>query len=348
MSRCYPSGPVLLDEWAQPGQGQPPAHCSAASSCKTGAMAEDPLTFEVTEDLVRALLADQHPDLASRPIQRVARGWDNATFRVGKDLTVRMPQRIGAAFLIGHERQWVPTLLEGVPNFAAGGLDASDFMRNGRPGAGYPWAWAIGRWHEGVTVADAKDFDRSDAANRLGRFLAAVHRPAPSGAPDNPWRGGPLSERSPILTEHLDRLAELDRGLGEGITRNRVEDRWAELVDAPVADPADLGWIHGDLHLANLLVRGGHLSAVIDFGDITSGDRATDLAVAWPLFEGATRERFRTAAGRRRPIDDATWTRSAGWALALSIAYLQGEYTTPTMERVARRGLTAVLSDGHN
>ena len=45
-------------------------------------------------------------------------------------------------------------------------------------------------------------------------------------------------------------------------------------------------WIHGDLHPGNLLVRDGRLSGVLDFGDVTAGDPATDLSVGWMLLSG--------------------------------------------------------------
>ena len=41
---------------------------------------------EITVDLVRALLAEQFPALATLPLTLVANGWDNAIYRLGDDL----------------------------------------------------------------------------------------------------------------------------------------------------------------------------------------------------------------------------------------------------------------------
>ncbi len=94
-------------------------------------------------------------------------------------------------------------------------------------------------------------------------------------------------------------------------------------------------WLHGDLHPHNLLVHRGRLHAVIDFGDLTSGDPATDLAVAWMLLDAPDRDVLRAAAG----ADDATWTRAEAWAVALAVAYLEGSPDGSPMLDVAHRTL---------
>lgn len=302
-------------------------------------------TFDVTEVLVHELLLDQHPDLADLPIRRSMRGWDNAVFRLGDELALRIPQRIAGAVLIEHERAWLPTLLAGVPDFDAGGLDASVHLRDGHPARGYPWDWAILAWHDGDVAAHTPPTDPMDAARRLGRFSATLHRDAPADAPDNPWRGGPLSDRATMLPVQLDRVAARGRSLGDGVQRRDVEAAFAEAATVEV-DTGPPSWLHGDLHLGNLIVRDGQLRAAIDFGDITAGDRATDLSVAWSLFpaDPDARAEFRRFAGSVRPVDDATWTRARAWAITLNVAYLQGEFTTPERLDVAREGLAAALT----
>ncbi len=101
-------------------------------------------------------------------------------------------------------------------------------------------------------------------------------------------------------------------------------------------------WLHGDLHPANMLVHDGRLSAVIDFGDLTAGDPATDLSVAWMLLPPALRPHFRAAAGE---IDDATWSRARAWALALALAYLANSADNAPFETLGRRTLAAVLAE---
>lgn len=295
---------------------------------------------------MRRLLRSQHPDLADLPVTRVGRGWDNEIFRIGDERIARVPRREAGAALILHERRWLPDLLDGVPDLADGGLDASVHLRFGEPGDLHPWPWAVCVWHDGVTAYEGDLAKPLVGAERLGRFFRGLHRPAPPEAPRNPHRGVPLEQRSSLLVTQLDRLEQLGRPLGPGISRQLVERRWAELVDTPAqARPAF--WLHGDMHPANLISRDGELVAVIDFGDLCAGDRATDLAVAWTLFGGDERARdvLRNEAGSIRPIDDATWRRAEAWALALSIAYLQGPHSSREMMAGARRTLATLLVD---
>jgi aminoglycoside phosphotransferase (APT) family kinase protein len=183
-----------------------------------------------------------------------------------------------------------------------------------------------------IEVAHPDDWDV--AARELGHFLAAGHRRAPADAPANPCRGVPLVDRAAIFAAGLDLLGhQLDRAaLMDEWHRASAMDRWDE---PPV-------WLHGDVHPRNVLVDDGRLSAVIDFGDMTAGDPASDLAVAWMLFAPEQRPTFRTACGVRHSVDDALWGRARGWALVLGVAMSNGD------ERVAaigRRTLAAVLSD---
>lgn len=85
---------------------------------------------------------------------------------------------------------------------------------------------------------------------------------------------------------------------------------WDEAHQAPgwAGDPV---WVHGDLLPANLLVRDGHLHAVIDWAGASVGDPAQDLTPAWTLFDAPARDRFREAL----PFDDLTWTRARAWAM---------------------------------
>jgi aminoglycoside phosphotransferase (APT) family kinase protein len=119
-----------------------------------------------------------------------------------------------------------------------------------------------------------------------------------------------MRERVEQLTDELDRSAVLAL--------------WDESLQVPDWDGAPL-WLHGDLHPANVLVHAGRLSAVIDFGDITAGDPATDLSVAWMMFDVSQRPFLRAAAGRR---DDDTWARARGRAPRASVAILSGRPTT--------------------
>lgn len=283
---------------------------------------------DVDESLVRALLGEQHPDLAGLPLMPLASGWDNAIFRLGDDLVVRLPRRQLAAALIEHEHRWLPELATRLP------MPIPVAVREGRPAEFYPWAWSICPWFPGTVAARTPVEDRPLAARVLGEFVAAMHQPAPADAPENPFRGVPLSKRDGVTRERIAQLGDL-------LDAPAVTACWDEALAVPPWSGPAL-WLHGDLHPANLLVHRGRLSAVIDFGDLTSGDPATDLAVAWMMFPADLRPVFRGAAG---DVDDDTWARALGWALSLGVAYLAHSADNPMFADLARWTLDAALTN---
>lgn len=271
---------------------------------------------EVTADLVRDLLGDQHPDLAGLSIVELANGWDNVMFRLGDELIVRLPRRAAAAALIEHEQRVLPELSLLLP------LPIPAPVRVGRAALGYPWSWSVNRWLPGAVAATTPFIDAPTEAERLGRFLAALHTPAPTHAPRNPYRGHFIGDNSPVFRERAERL----RG-GGAFDVERLVRRWEELV---AVDPfaGAPRWIHGDLHALNVLVADGSISAVIDFGDVCAGDPATDLSAAWGMFDGEAIGLVRRSAG---DVDDATWQRAEAWALHFAVMYLTEASDNPTM-----------------
>ena len=294
-------------------------------------MATPAAEIDIDVPLVRALLAEQHADLADLPLEREASGWDNDIFRLGEDLTVRLPRRLMAAVLVLHEQRWLPEVAPGLP------LPVPVPVRVGGPSEalGYPYSWTVGPWFAGQPLHASPPRDLAATAVSLGAFLAALHQPAPTDAPANPYRGVPLAERA-------DRFEGSLRDLADGIVDKAAARRlWEELVATP-PDPGPARWLHGDVHPLNLLVHDGRLAAVIDFGDITAGDRASDLAGAWTFLGRADRDRFRAAAGAQAPIDDHTWARARGWALALGTTMANGD------DRVAEFGRRTLLAAVHD
>lgn len=258
--------------------------------------------------LVRALLAEQHPDLAGLPLAEVGGGWDNRLFRLGEFWAVRLPCRAVSAALVEREHRWLPRLSGRLP------LPIPVPHRTGSPGQGFPWAWSVVPWLPGESLLAAGLPELPSIASTVGRFLEALHRPAPGDAPPNPWRGVPLAERTPILHTHVEQL-------GQAVDRDAVLRVWSLALAAPPWPGAPV-WIHGDLHPGNLLVVDGRLSAVIDFGDLTAGDPATDWAIAWML-PASLGSALRAAANDGpHPVDRDTWLRARGWALALGLAYV--------------------------
>jgi aminoglycoside phosphotransferase (APT) family kinase protein len=286
---------------------------------------------DVTPDLVRRLLAGQHPDLAGLPVTVLANGWDNLSCRLGDQLLVRLPRRAVAAELVRNEQRWLPVLAPRLP------LAVPVPVRTGVPAMGYPWYWSIVPYLPGLVAAACPPADPAETASVLGGFLGALHVPAPPEAPANPVRGVPLASRDGAFTARV-------RQLGGAIDGTAAMRAWQVAVAAPPWDRPPV-WLHGDLHPANILVSEGRISGVIDFGDITSGDPATDLAVAWMLLPGHCHETFLAAYGEAGgpPPGASTRARARGWALGLAVATLARSADTPLMTSVARTTLGAVL-----
>lgn len=283
---------------------------------------------DVTVDLVRALLAEQHPDLADRRLGIVANGWDNIIVRIGEDLAARLPRRQLAAELILHEQRWLPELARDLP------LPVAAPIRQGRPGHGYPWFWSICPWFEGEVAADVALADPAREADRLGAFVHAFHRPAPPDAPSNPYRDIPVARLAPRIHGNLEQVGPGHESVAALIDRLSAAPAW----DRPPV------WVHGDLHAANLLVADGRISAVLDFGDLTAGDPAVDLAVAWMLFDADDRRRFRVAAGGGKPVDDATWDRARLWGLHLGLIFLLHSADSEQFSRLGARLFREVIT----
>ena len=266
--------------------------------------ATPPAEIAITAASVRRLLTAQHPDLAALPLTPLGEGWDNAMFRLGDDLAVRLPRRAAAAQLIVHEQHWLPALAPWLT------LPTPAPIRIGTADGKYPWSWSIVRWIAGEAADLAPPHPRE--AVRLAAFLKALHRRAPRDAPINDVRGVPLATRAAGVEERLARLRATTRAITPA-----VDAAWRAALTAPAA--AEARWLHGDLHPRNILTRAGALAAVIDWGDITSGDLATDLAAFWMLFDDPyIRAQALTAYG----ATPAEIARARGWAVLFGAVLL--------------------------
>ncbi|OUC94376.1 aminoglycoside phosphotransferase family protein [Streptosporangium minutum] len=276
---------------------------------------------DIDDGLVDRLIRTQHPDLAG-PLTLVANGWDNVIYRLGTDLSVRLPRRRVAVDLIVNEQRWLPVLAEYVE------VALPLPVRTGVPGEGYPWPWTIAPWFEGRTVADVPPSDRSGIAAPLADFMTGLHRPAPPDAPRNPVRGVPLAARDGAVRQ---RLQSIPRSAA-------LLPLWEKLAALPPWQGPPL-WLHGDPHPGNLLLNGEGLAAVLDFGDLTSGDPATDLAAAWLVFDENAREVFRSHVD----TDEVTWERARGWALVMGTALAAHSADNPGMAAIGDHVLAQVL-----
>lgn len=284
----------------------------------------------IDRELVTTLLAEQHPDLAHLPVQVVDAGWDNALFRLGDHLAVRLPRRAAAAALVEHEQTWLPRLA------ARLALPVPAPYRIGMPAHGYPWRWSVVPWLPG-SPADQHE-PHASQAQPFAAFLRSLHVPAPADAPPNPFRGVPLRQRAATVEERMQRLARTT-----DLITPQIRHIWQAAVHAPLDVPPT--WIHGDLHPRNVLVENGAITGIIDWGDITSGDRATDLASIWMLFaDPHARQAALAACG---DLSDATLQRAKGWAVLFGMMLLDtGLVDNPRHaaigERILRRVAGAV------
>ncbi|HEY2556345.1 MAG TPA: aminoglycoside phosphotransferase family protein [Diaminobutyricibacter sp.] len=282
--------------------------------------------IDVDETLVRSLLTEQHADLADLPLRLVANGWDNAIYRLGLEYAVRVPRRTIAAQLVEHENTWLPVIAPLVH------VAIPVPVRTGMPSDRFPWQWSVTRWVDGELAADTPFDEHGTLAVELARFVRDLHVEAPANAPANPVRGVPLQTRADAvagrfasgLVPHAAALAAV----------------WQSALDTPPWAGPPL-WLHGDLHPANIIARGGRLAAVIDFGDMTSGDPATDLATAWLTFDPDGRRAFT----RELAYDDATWSRARGWAVTMATAVLANSADAPAMRRIGLHAVEQLLED---
>ncbi len=255
------------------------------------------MEFEYGQDLVRALLREQHPDLADLDLQDVNGGWDNQQWRLGKELGVRLPRTERAPSLLRREQRWLPELARRLP------LPTPTPVRTGEPSSLFEHTWTITSWVEG-TPADLTPITRIDAADVLAEFLVALHHQAPADAPSNSTRGIPLAG----LKERVD---DSFKAIADHTNAEAAREVWQKAVAAP-AWQGPPRWLHGDLHPANVIVRDGGLAGVIDFGEMCAGDPATDLSAAWILLPTGAAQRFFDAY---KLADEATVARARGWAV---------------------------------
>jgi aminoglycoside phosphotransferase (APT) family kinase protein len=283
--------------------------------------------------LVRQLLAAQFPHWAELPIEAVEpRGTDNALYRLGKDMVVRLPRRERTAGTLEKERAWLPRLAPFLT------LAVPTPLEEGRATEDYAWTWSIYSWLEGENATADRLADLERAATDLARFVAALQRIDTTGGPGpgehNFFRGEALAERDAAVRASI-------AALHDEIEVGAVTAVWDAALRAPEWNSPPV-WIHGDLDSRNLLARDGRLSAVIDWGSLGVGDPACDVMVAWKVLSAESRDIFRTALS----IDDATWARGRGWAVSQALGALSYYTleTNPVLVREARRWMVEVVA----
>lgn len=291
----------------------------------------NPDEIGIDRPTVVRLIAKQFPQWAGLPITAVrSAGTDNAIFRLGDDMAVRLPRRPGIVATLAREQRWLPRLAPLLP------LAVPLPLAGGVPGEGFPFQWSVYRWLDGKNVVDEPVADLPDAAVRLGKFVAALQRIDPAGGPPPSFRGGPVSALD-------DRVRVQIRDLGADGTVDPVlaTAAWETALAAP-AWQGPPRWVHADLSPMNLLARQGRLSAVIDFGGIGIGDPAIDMLPAWSWLTPQTRDLFRAQVD----ADDATWARGRGWGLGLALGAVHYyRVSNPVMAANGAQALSEIMAD---
>ncbi|GHC40629.1 phosphotransferase [Streptomyces cinnamoneus] len=286
----------------------------------------------IDEDLVRRLIEGQFPQWAGQTVERFPSGGTvNAMYRLGDDRVVRLPLVQGGAGDVLAEREWLPRLGARLPTAVPEVLGA------GEPAEGYPWPWSVYRWMAGETPEAGALSEPVLLAGDLAGFVAAMRSITLPGAP-RAHRGGPLASLDASTRAAIEELRGIPQ---EGVDCDAVAAVWEDALQAPAWDGPPV-WLHADLMPGNLLVDGGRLTSVIDFGCMGVGDPACDLFPAWNLLPAGARGVFREALG----VDDATWSRGRGRTLSQAlIALPYYRKTNPAMADNARHVIRAVLGE---
>ncbi|MDH4277030.1 MAG: aminoglycoside phosphotransferase family protein [Acidimicrobiia bacterium] len=286
--------------------------------------------FPVNDDLVHRLLFEQVPQWSDLPLERLATsGTVNVIYRLGDDKVVRLPRAPHLGSGPEREARWMPVFAAHLP------LTVPRFLALGEPTEWYPSYWTVLEWIDGMTASASTLDDLDAAAVALGEFACALRTVPTAGAPaGGNYRGFGLGKADPDFRLWVAELpADIDRSAATRVWESclAVGDR----TDPPT-------WFHSDLRGDNLIVQDGRLCAVIDWEGCTVGDPSADLLAAWWLFDGDSRETFRSAS--QAGADD--WKRAKGWAVYMAVAAIPYyAATNQIFAEQAQRALGEILAD---
>ena len=282
--------------------------------------------LEINVALVHKLVVTQFPQWAALSINPVEfSGWDNRSFHLGEHMLIRLPSAACYSSQIEKEQRWLPKLAPFLP------LPIPLSVAMGMPTEAYPWHWSINRWLEGQTASIERIKDLRQFAISLAEFLVALQQ---CDTTDGPLAGAHSFYRGGDLATYNVETREAIAALDDKVVAKAVTVVWDDALASTWQCPRV--WIHGDIAVGNLLVQNGALSAVIDFGQLAIGDPACDLAIAWTLFTGQSRQAFRDVL----KLDKGTWARGRGWALWKALCW-----AFPGEKRIDWRLVNEVLAD---
>jgi aminoglycoside phosphotransferase (APT) family kinase protein len=262
-----------------------------------------PNKLDITLSLATGLIAEQFPQwayLSIRPVE--VSGWDNRTFRLGEEMSIRLPSAEEYALKVPKEQKWLPIL---APHLY---IPIPMPIAMGQPSKQYPWNWSIYKWIEGKSANTIcmDSIDLNLLAKHLAKFLNELQKISTAGGfppgAHNFYRGD-----SPVVydRETRDAITKL-KGC---ISVDAATSVWEKAISSQY--PNNAVWIHGDFSAGNILIKDGVLAAVIDFGGMAVGDPACDLVISWTLLSPESRKIFR----ENLDLDPDIWARARGWAL---------------------------------
>jgi aminoglycoside phosphotransferase (APT) family kinase protein len=295
-------------------------------------MTRIPARINPTADHVQRVVTSQFPEYADLHVRDVEfSGWDNRTFRLGEELSVRIPSAEWYVAQVEKEQTWLPKLAPLLP------LPVPAPVAIGSPTPEIPWPWSINRWLPGEPLATASIHDPEQLATDLAEFLNALYAVEATDGPvageQSFFRGCPPAAYDDQTRETIAKLADvIDGAAALAIWEDANSSEW---TGQPV-------WFHGDVAVGNLLVENGHLAAVIDFGTSGVGDPACDTVFAWTWLTGTARQIF----AQKLNVSPDCWVRGRGWALWKCLITLADDQnmTLPGAEE-QRRILREILAD---
>ncbi|MCW6006938.1 aminoglycoside phosphotransferase family protein [Micromonospora sp. CPCC 205371] len=280
--------------------------------------------------LVKRLIAAQFPQWSDLPVTPVeVDGWDNRTYRLGDDMTARLPTAAGYVPAVAKENEWLPRLAPELP------VAVPPILATGEPGEGYPFPWSVRGWLPGEPAKPGRIDDMPAFAVSVAEFILALQRCDTAGGPpagEHSWHRGasPAYYDSEVRRDLVALEGRIDTVAAAAVWDAALAAEWR-------GEPV---WFHGDIAAGNLLVADGKLAAVIDFGTSGVGDPACDLVIAWTMFSGDSRRAFREAVGHGA----GAWARARGWALWKAMLVLAGT-SDPQQSLVNQRVIGEVLAD---
>ncbi|OBU07215.1 aminoglycoside phosphotransferase [Morganella psychrotolerans] len=290
------------------------------------------MTVIIDTTLAGKLIAEQCPQWADLPVSPVATsGWDNRTFHLGDEMLIRLPSSADYAGQVSKEQQWLTHLAAELSVLIPAPLAA------GKPSEIYPFPWSVYRWITSETAAAHPPEDKIQFARDLAHFLNEFQNidadGGPSAGPHNFYRGGDLAVYDSETRHALTQLSSQTHCA-------RLEKIWEKGLDSHWTSPPV--WVHGDISAGNLLTADNRLQAVIDFGQLGTGDPACDFVMAWTFFDAQSRRVFFDTL----QTDDATRERAMAWALWKAlIVSINPHNTNVTEAHQAARTLEHIIAD---